>query len=84
MGGLDPGVGHRRQWRRALAAFDQMTSRGIAPDAAAYAALVSALARGRRWERAEAALAEMAAAGLTPDTVAYTAMLTALRDAGQV
>ncbi|CAJ1426102.1 unnamed protein product [Effrenium voratum] len=56
----------------------------VAPDLAAYNALVAACARSGQWQRAEHWATQLRAAGKVPDLVTYTSLVSAVAKSGQV
>ena len=66
----------------AHAAFDEMQAAGLRPDAAAYAALVDACAKGGDAAAARAVLAEMRRAGVAPNAPVWTGLMQAHVAAG--
>jgi len=66
----------------AHAAFDEMQAAGLRPDAAAYAALVDACAKGGDAAAARGVLAEMRRAGVAPNAPVWTGLMQAHLAAG--
>ena len=62
--------------------FTEMRASGIAPDLAAFNALINACASVGDVPRAEGAFGELCAAGLTPDAISYTCIIKACAVAG--
>jgi len=62
--------------------FTEMRAAGIAPDLAAFNALINACASVGDVSRAEGAFVELCAAGLSPDAISYTCIIKACAVAG--
>lgn len=62
--------------------FTEMRTAGVAPDLAAFNALINACASVGDVSRAEGAFGELCAAGLSPDTISYTSLIKACAVAG--
>ena len=62
--------------------FTEMRAAGVAPDLAAFNALINACASVGDVSRAEGAFGELCAAGLSPDTISYTSLIKACAVAG--
>ena len=62
--------------------FAEMRAAGIAPDLAAFNALINACAQVGDLARAEGAFGELCAAGLSPDAISYTCIIKACAMAG--
>lgn len=70
--------------QRAFQVFNEMRASGVAPDRAAFNALMDVCARAGDVARAEGAFGEMAAAGIKPDVISYTSLLKACAVSGDV
>ena len=65
-----------------FAVFREMRDAKIAPDRAAYNALIDACASAGDVARAEGAFGELLASGITPDAISYTCIIKACAVAG--
>ncbi|CAE7371696.1 COMT [Symbiodinium natans] len=70
-------LGHRSQWRDAIARLEEWRKRGSEPSAVAFNALVAALARGHRVQRAGTLLQDLRREQLDLDLEAYGGAITA-------
>ena len=61
----------------------EMKTKGIAPNAMTYTALITGCAMSQRAHRARELLGEMAAAGLPPNVYTSTATITAFTKCGE-
>lgn len=72
-----------KQWKKALALFEEMKEAGVKPSEVTYSVMISALGNGLQWERALLFLQEMQANGITPNIYSYNAAITALAKASK-